>query len=189
MYGKIPFFVASNEGSILISCATSLALSLIKPHEKLDRPPPEGNRNVLYSSADEIKKKDESRLKVHMLVQKNKLKTSTENISDVCSREEQSVTSSSREQFQDGSSNKQSNTTCTRNIKNKNCQAEKGDIWPKKPQIDVWSKKPASRSNTNKKLIGLANDKKCQATTCDKKQKKFEYDEFKCVSDRKCQAK
>ena len=36
---EIPFFVASNEGSILILCATSLALGLIKPHEKLDHPP------------------------------------------------------------------------------------------------------------------------------------------------------
>ena len=37
---EIPFFVASKEGSILISCAASLALGLIKPHEKLDHPPP-----------------------------------------------------------------------------------------------------------------------------------------------------
>ena len=57
---EIPFFVASNEGSILISCATSLALGLIKQHQKLDHPSPEGNRNVIYSSADKIKKRDES---------------------------------------------------------------------------------------------------------------------------------
>ena len=86
---------------------------------------PDGDRNVLYSSADKIKKKDESRLKVHMLVQKNKIKTSTEKISGVCSRDEQSVTSSNKEQFKDGSSNEQSNTTHTRNIENKSCQAEK----------------------------------------------------------------
>ena len=49
---EIPFFVASNEGSILISCATNLALGLINPHEKLDHPPPDGNRNVIYSSAE-----------------------------------------------------------------------------------------------------------------------------------------
>ena len=48
------FYVAGNEGSIPISCATSLALSLIKPHEKLDHPPPEGNRNVIYCSVDKI---------------------------------------------------------------------------------------------------------------------------------------
>ena len=50
------FFVASNEGSILISFATSLALGLIKPHDRLDHLPPEGN--VISSSADKIK--DES---------------------------------------------------------------------------------------------------------------------------------
>ena len=57
---EIPFFVASNKGSILISCTTSLALDLIKPHEKLDHPSLEGNRNVIYNSPDKIKKKDES---------------------------------------------------------------------------------------------------------------------------------
>ena len=85
----IPFFMASNDGSILISCATSLALGLIKPHEKLDHPSPEGNRNVIYSSADKIKNNDESGLKVHMLVQKSKLKSSAEKILDVCSRDGQ----------------------------------------------------------------------------------------------------
>ena len=70
------FYVAGNEGSILISCATSLALSLIKPHEKLDHSPPEGNRNVIYSNADKIKKGDESQLKV----QQTKLKTSAEKL-------------------------------------------------------------------------------------------------------------
>ena len=67
---EIPFFVASNEGSILISWATSLALGLIKPHEKLVHPSLEANKNVIYNSTEKIKKKDESRLKVHMLLQK-----------------------------------------------------------------------------------------------------------------------
>ena len=82
------FYVAGNEGSILISCATSLALSLIKLHEKLDHPPPEGNRNVIYSSADKIKKRDESQLNVHQLVRKSKLKISKE-APIVCSRDGQ----------------------------------------------------------------------------------------------------
>ena len=85
---EVPFFVASNEGSILVSCATCLTLGLIKPHEKLDHPPPEGNRNVIYSSADKIKKRDESQLNVHQLVRKHKLKTSNE-APIVCSRDGQ----------------------------------------------------------------------------------------------------
>ena len=50
---EVSFFVASNEGSILISCATSLALGLIKLQEMLDHPPQKGN--VIFSSADKIK--------------------------------------------------------------------------------------------------------------------------------------
>ena len=70
--------MASNEVSILISCVTGLALGLIKSHEKLDQPPPEGNRNGIYSSSDKIKKKDESQLNVDLLARKPKMKTSKE---------------------------------------------------------------------------------------------------------------
>ena len=106
MYGRNIIFVASNKGSILISYATSLALGLIKPHEKLDHPPPEGNRNVIYSSADKIKKQNESRLKVHMLVQKTNLRTSAENL-DVCSRDKHFSTSSNKELPYGGCSKKE----------------------------------------------------------------------------------
>ena len=76
MYGRNTIFVASNEGSTLISCATSLAYGLMKPHEKLDHPCPEGNRYAIYNSADKIKQREESQLNVHQLVRKPKLKTS-----------------------------------------------------------------------------------------------------------------
>ena len=113
--------MAHQEGSILISCATSLALGLIKPHEKLDHPPPEENRNVIYSSADKIKKRDESQLNVHQLVRKPKLKTSKE-AQIVCSRDGQ--LKSKKEHC--NSSNEQSNdNTYTRDKRDKNCQAEK----------------------------------------------------------------
>ena len=103
---EIPFFVASNESSILISCTTSLALGLIKPHDKLDYPPLEGNGNVIYSSADKIK--DESQFNVYTLSRKPKLKTSNEAAPMV---------SISDEQF--------NNTTYRKNNGDKNCQAEK----------------------------------------------------------------
>ena len=71
-------YVAGNEGSVLISCTTSLELGLIKPKEKLNHLPPEGKRKVIYSSADKIKKKeqDKSCLEVHMLVQEDKMESS-----------------------------------------------------------------------------------------------------------------
>ena len=36
---KVRFYIAGNEGSVLISCTTSLELDLIKPKEKLDHLP------------------------------------------------------------------------------------------------------------------------------------------------------
>ena len=76
--------MASKKGSILISCATSLALGLIKPHVKLDHQPSEGNRNVIYSCADKIKRNDESQLNVHVLSRKPKLKNSNAEAPIVC---------------------------------------------------------------------------------------------------------
>ena len=122
------FFVASNEGSILISYTTSLFLGLMKQHDRLDHLPPEGN--VISSSADKLK--DESHLKVHMLVRKPKLKSSNEKAPSVCSSDGQSK--SNKEQFVNICSNKQSNATCTRNTGDKNSQADNiAHMWPVKP--------------------------------------------------------
>ena len=123
--------MASNEGSILISCATSLALSLIQPNVSLDNPPPVSY--VISSSADQLRN-DKSQMNVHMLRDKsnNKLKTSAEKISDVHSRDEQSVTSSNKEQFKDGCSKEEQ---CNKG--DKSCQAERSDMQPKKPKMDM----------------------------------------------------
>ena len=103
MYQRNTIFVARNEGSILMSCATSLALGLIQPNVSLDNSPP--GSNVISSSADQPGN-DKSQMNVHMLREKsnNKLKTRAEKISDVCSGDEESVTSSNKEQFKDGCS-------------------------------------------------------------------------------------
>ena len=75
----------------------------------------------------------------------------------------------------------------------KNCQSKKYygsmcsdkkcleniNIWPMKPQMEVQLKKPASKP-CDKKSIGRASDKNCQATIC-------EYDDFQMCSDKDCQ--
>ena len=116
-------YVATNEGSILISCETSLALSLIKPHKKLDHPPPKGNKNIIYSSADKVKKRDESQLKV----QQTKLKTNAQKIANGCAKGEQSQK------------------------ENKNNQAKSVNMQPKKPQTDVQSQEPTKQSSSKEK--------------------------------------
>ena len=80
----------------------------------------------------------------------------------MCSRDEQSGTSS----------NEQSSTTCTRNIKNKNCQAEKSVImWPKKPKMDMQSNESAmliqhkmTKMSKKSNIVPQEEDKKCQST-------------------------
>ena len=86
----VTFFVACNERSVLISCTTSLALGLIKPHTSLDHLPP--GSNIISSSADQPRN-NKSQLNVHMLIEKSKtskLTTSAKKISAVCSNQEQS---------------------------------------------------------------------------------------------------
>ena len=48
------FYVASNNGSALLSCATTIALGLIQPHNRLDYLPPRAS--LITSSADHPKK-------------------------------------------------------------------------------------------------------------------------------------
>ena len=150
------FNVAGNEGSILISCAASLALSLIKPREKLDHLPPKGNKNIIYNSADKMKKYDESQFKV----QQTKLKTNAEKIADVCSRDEQSVTSSIEK----------SHSTCTKNIKNKKCQAGRSVImWSVKPKKGMQLNKPTmliKHKKLKKQIVLQEDDKNCQSKKC-----------------------
>ena len=133
------FFVASNEGCIMMSCATSLALGLIKPHDRLNHLPPEGNVIYIYIT-------DESWLKVHMLVRKTKLKSSNEEAPIVCSIQEQSF------------------TKCSKKKQDKNCQANKiTHVWPVKPAKDMWSNRPAVKiQNKMSKIVPQEGDKNCQ---------------------------
>ena len=51
---EVTFQVTSHEGSVIVSCATSLELGLIQPHRNLDVVPDSGN--VIYSKADALMK-------------------------------------------------------------------------------------------------------------------------------------
>ena len=52
---EVTFQVTSHKGSVIVSCATSLELSLIHPHTNLDELPEEGS--IICSKADMPKKK------------------------------------------------------------------------------------------------------------------------------------
>ena len=58
---EVTFYVASNNGSVLLSCVTTLALGLIQPHTKLYYLPPRAT--LITSSAEHPKTK--SQVSVH----------------------------------------------------------------------------------------------------------------------------
>ena len=60
---EVTFYVASNNGSVLVSCATTLALGLIQPHARLDYLP--SGASLITSSADHPKK-IKSQVNVHV---------------------------------------------------------------------------------------------------------------------------
>ena len=176
MYCRSNIFVAGNEGSILISCATSLALGFIKPHVSLDNSPP--GSNLISSSADHPRN-DKSQFNIHMLWEKSKtmLKTSAKKISDVCAIQEPSSTSSNKEQFYHGCSKKEQPK------QDNNCQADKSaHMWPKQPTNHMWSNRPTVSDKMSMKQIVSQEDtkkknydKNCQST----KYIKSEYDDFR----------
>ena len=60
---EVTFYVASNNGSVLLSCATTLALGLIWPHTRLDYFPP---RTRLITSSADHPKKTKSQVNIHV---------------------------------------------------------------------------------------------------------------------------
>ena len=63
----VTFYVANNDGSLLLSCKTTLALWLIQPWSRLDYLPPKAS--LITSLMDHPKKTKLTYLKVHWLKQ------------------------------------------------------------------------------------------------------------------------
>ena len=60
---EVTFYVASNNGNVLLSCVTTLALGLIEPQNRLDYLPP---RTSLITSSADHPKKTKSKISVHV---------------------------------------------------------------------------------------------------------------------------
>ena len=69
---EMTFYVASNNGSVLLSCATMIALGLIQPHTRLDYLP--RGASLITSSADHPKK-IKSQVNLHASKQESTVST------------------------------------------------------------------------------------------------------------------
>ena len=138
---EVTFHVTSHEGSSIVSCATSLELSLIHLHTNLDAVPEEGS--LICSRADMPKKKRNKNCQAEKYVQMWPKKPAT----DMQSQKPAISSRNKKPMYSD-----------------KNCQEIKR---PKKPKsvlqsvtkeenTDVWLHKP----------VRLCRDKNCQSTQC-----------------------
>ena len=59
----VTFFVATNDGSVFLSCKTTLALGLIQPRSRLDYLPPKAS--LITSSVDHPKKTKPAKVSIH----------------------------------------------------------------------------------------------------------------------------
>ena len=69
----VTFYVAYNDGSILLSCKATLALHLIQPRSRLDYLPPQAS--LIMSTMDHPKKTRPASLKVHSSEQESSTQT------------------------------------------------------------------------------------------------------------------
>ena len=69
---EVTFYMASNNGSVLLSCATMLALGLIQPHTRLDYLP---HRASLITSSDDHPKKTKFQISVHVSRKESEVST------------------------------------------------------------------------------------------------------------------
>ena len=67
---EVTFYVASNDGSVLLSCVTTHALGLIQPHTKLDHLPL--GATLITNNANQ-QKNNESQLNVHVISRKSEV--------------------------------------------------------------------------------------------------------------------
>ena len=112
---EVKFFVASNDGSVLLSCTTTLVLGLIQHHTSLDHLPP--GASLIFSSADK-QKENGSQLNIHVLSKK----------SDVCKESNHEGMRAKR-----NTSEKQISTVCLSKEQDNNCQSVQCEhMWPVK---------------------------------------------------------
>ena len=74
----VTFFVAINDGNMLLSCKTTLVLGLIQPRSRLDYLPPRAS--LITSSVDHPKKTRSVKLSVHRSKQKVVAQSSTQQV-------------------------------------------------------------------------------------------------------------
>ena len=75
---KVIFFITKENGSVLLSCRTTMELGLIKPHARLDYLPPRAS--LLTSMCDQPSKTKTQKPNIHCTIEKPTMVTIPENV-------------------------------------------------------------------------------------------------------------
>ena len=75
---KVIFFITKENGSVLISCRTTMELGLIKPHVQLDYLPPRAS--LLTSTSDQPIRTKPQKPNIHCMIEKPTMVTIPENM-------------------------------------------------------------------------------------------------------------
>ena len=172
---QVTFHVTSHEGSVVLSCETSLVLHLIQPCSNLDQIP--GSATLICSNADHPMKR-KSKKSVQVSKQNQSMCTRKEEISTKSVSQEKYVNQCVIQEVQEERSlwecltNVMDDKNCQSNVcSDKNCQ-EALNVYmqpmksTKKISNYMWLPKPAIQCSYQ---ISLCSDKNCQPTRCYKK--------------------
>ena len=142
---QVTFYVTSHEGSVVLSCKTSLRLNLIHPHSNLDQIP--HCASLIYSNADHpMKRKPKKSAKEKYVNQCVKEKVP---IQDVISKWECQANV-----YIEDDKNRQATKCYKKNnsvYSDKNCQES--------PNVHMWPVKPAQESNHMQSVTRSSNIK------------------------------
>ena len=176
---EVTFQVTSHEGSVIITCATSLELGLIQPHRNLDVVPEKGS--LIYSKAAmPVKQKNKKSAPVNKL--SHSVKSSKMQSHTVSKVEEKEVVRCINKKVETKSKQQKCQTPIHTVFNNKKCQAERNvNMWPKKPKKDMQSNGSAMLIQ-HKMLQKQKDEKNCQENINRRPLKS------KVCADRKCQA-
>ena len=173
---EVTFHITSHEGSVVLSCVTTLELSLIQPHSNLNFIPSSAS---LISSKTDYPRKNKFQKNMPVFKPSKNVCSSKEQSPIVLPAQEYSVNQCVIYEEKDETSKAecQANVISMQNDKNcqstlcsdKNCQDTKGNhMQPVKPAMEMSSHmqlaKPAILQSSYKKSI--CNDKNCQSIQC-----------------------
>ena len=177
-FKEVTFQVVNHEGSVIVSCTTSIDLNLIQSQSKLNSQVPDYGR-LIYSCADDPGKHKYRKMKSNVTRSDNASEREVQSLvepkvskTDVTQWKNQDIQEENKQQ----QAQTKDNTECSDN----KCQETTiVHMWPQKPSsCNMWSKEPAIKYKKSNQVklnqTSMEDDKECQINRRPLKSKMYE---------------